>query len=57
MTALFVIAAVACAWAAVAVVVLGLCVLAARGDRTQRTFRPEPADRPTGTPQRLRLIA
>jgi hypothetical protein len=57
MTALLVIAAVACAWAAVAVAVLGLCVLAARGDRAQRAGRPAPLDRPTGTPQRLRLIA
>jgi hypothetical protein len=59
MTALLVILGIACAWAAITVVAVGLCVLAARGDRTLRAGAGEPAGRPRPgrSSNRLRAIA
>jgi hypothetical protein len=59
MTALLVILGIACAWAAITVVAVGLCVLAARGDRTLRAGIGEPAGRPRPSSRgnRLRAIA
>jgi hypothetical protein len=56
-TTIFLILVIACAWTAVAMVVVGLCVLAARGDRTLRAEAGEPADQPVRHSTRLRLIA
>jgi hypothetical protein len=56
-TTIFLILVIACAWTAVAIVVVGLCVLAARGDRTLRAAVSEPAGQPTRHSSRLRLIA
>jgi hypothetical protein len=60
-TTIFLILVIACAWTAVAMVMIGLCVLAARGDRTLRAGVSEPAGQPAGQPTRhstrLRLIA
>jgi hypothetical protein len=58
MTTILLILVIGCAWSAVAVVAVGLCVLAARGDRTLRTGIAEPAaGRSSRSGTRLRLIA
>jgi hypothetical protein len=46
---------IVCVWTAIAVIVAGLCVLAARGDRTLRSPVGEPANRSSRAS--LRLIA
>jgi hypothetical protein len=52
-TTLLLLIGIVCAWTAIAVIAAGLCVLAARGDRTLRASAGEPANRSSG----LRLIA
>ena len=57
-TALLVILGIACAWAAITMVAVGLCVLAARGDRTLRAGAGAGIGEPAGRRgNRLRLIA
>lgn len=54
-TTLLLLFGIVCVWTAIAVIVAGLCVLAARGDRTLRSPAGEPANRSSRAG--LRLIA